>query len=77
MGGSTVQECERLCHDDAVKRVLGSERIPQTIALGRFLAPFETRRRERHGLVLKESREEDREGGPGCVLRWSCGNGAG
>ena len=56
-GGNTPQESERQRHDDALKRVLGSERIPDASTLGKVLWRFGDRRRERHGLALKELRE--------------------
>ena len=44
-GGNTLQESERLRHDDALKRVLGSERIPHATTLGKFLWRFGDRKR--------------------------------
>ena len=35
-GGNTLQDCERLRQDEALKRVLGSDRIPHATTLGKF-----------------------------------------
>ena len=56
-GGNTLQDCERLRQDEALKRVLGSDRIPHATTLGKFLWRFGDRKRDRHGLALKELRE--------------------
>ena len=56
-GGSTLQDSERLCQDEALKRVLGSDRIPHATTLGKFLWRFGDKKRDRHGLALKELRE--------------------
>ena len=56
-GGNTLQDCARLRQDEALKRVLGSDRIPHATTLGKFLWRFGDRKRDRHGLALKELRE--------------------
>ena len=56
-GGSTLQDSERLRQDAALKRVLGSDRIPHATTLGKFLWRFGDRKRDPHGLALKELRE--------------------
>ena len=39
-GGSKLQDVNRLGQDDALKRVLGSERIPHATTIGKFLWRF-------------------------------------
>ena len=56
-GGNTLQDGERLRQDEALKRVLGSDRIPHATTLGKFLWRFGDRKRDRYGLALKELRE--------------------
>ena len=56
-GGSTLQDSERLRQDEALKRVLGSDRIPHASTFGKFLWRCGDKKRDRHGLALKELRE--------------------
>ena len=39
-GGSKLQDVNRLGQDDALKRVLGSDRIPHATTIGKFLWRF-------------------------------------
>ena len=52
-GGSKLQDVNRLGQDDALKRVLGSDRIPHATTIGKFLWRFgnDQHDKQRHGLA--------------------------
>ena len=52
-GGSRLQDVNRLGQDDALKRVLGSDRIPHATTIGKFLWRFgnDQQDKQRHGLA--------------------------
>ena len=52
-GGSKLQDVNRLGQDDALKRVLGSDRIPHATTIGKFLWRFgdDQQDKQRHGLA--------------------------
>ena len=56
-GGSKLQDINRLGQDDALKRVLGSERIPHATTIGKFLWRFGDDHQDRQRLGLTELRE--------------------
>ena len=52
-GGNKLQDVNRLGQDDALKRVLGSDRIPHATTIGKFLWRFgnDQQDKQRHGLA--------------------------
>ena len=56
-GGSKLQDVNRLGQDDALKRVLGSDRIPQATTIGKFLWRFGNDQQDKQRLGLAELRE--------------------
>ena len=56
-GGSKLQDINRLGQDDALKRVLGSERIPHATTIGKFLWRFGDDQQDQQRLGLTELRE--------------------
>ena len=50
-GGNKLQDVNRLGQDDALKRVLGSDRIPHATTIGKFLWRFgnDQQDKQRHG----------------------------
>ena len=56
-GGSKLQDVNRLGQDDALKRVLGSERIPHATTIGKFLWRFGDDHQDQQRLGLTELRE--------------------
>ena len=56
-GGSKLQDVNRLGQDDALKRVLGSDRIPHATTIGKFLWRFGNDQQDKQRLGLAELRE--------------------
>ena len=56
-GGSKLQDVNRLSQDDALKRVLGSDRIPHATTIGKFLWRFGNDQQDKQRLGLAELRE--------------------
>ena len=56
-GGSKLQDVNRLGQDDALKRVLGSDRIPHATTIGKFLWRFGNDEHDQQRLGLTELRE--------------------
>jgi hypothetical protein len=54
-GGSKLQDINRLGQDDALKRMLGSERIPHATTIGKFLWRFGDDHQDQQRLGLTES----------------------
>ena len=66
-GGSRLQDVNRLGQDDALKRVLGSDRIPHATTIGKFLWRFG--RRPARQAAARTGRVAGHDGGhtAGCV----------
>jgi len=56
-GGSRLQDVNRLRHDEALHRVLGSDRMPHATTIGKFLWRFADKQHDKHGLGLAELRD--------------------
>lgn len=56
-GGSRLHDVNRLRHDEALHRVLGSDRIPHATTIGKFLWRFADKQHDKHGLGLAELRD--------------------
>ena len=56
-GGSKLQDVNRLGQDDALKRVLGSDRIPHATTIGKFLWRFGDDQQDKQRQGLAELRE--------------------
>ena len=56
-GGSRLQDVNRLGQDDALKRVLGSDRIPHATTIGKFLWRFGDDQQDKQRQGLAELRD--------------------
>ena len=56
-GGSGLQDVNRLDQDDALKRVLGSDRIPHATTIGKFLWRFGDDQQDKQRQGLAELRD--------------------
>ena len=74
-GGSKLQDVNRLDQDDALKRVLGSDRIPHATTIGKFLWRFgdDQHDKQRQGLAeLRETTEAVQQEAFGMLARERC-----
>ena len=66
-GGNKLQDVNRLGQDDALKRVLGSDRIPHATTIGKFLWRFGNDQQDKQRQGLAELRGHDGGHTAGCV----------
>ena len=70
-GGSKLQDVNRLDQDDALKRVLGSDRIPHATTIGKFLWLFGDDQHDKQRQGLAEFAGDD--GGSTAGSVWDAG----